>query len=152
MICFINGQVCSHQTAITIYCLLTKENNFCFLFSANNRRCCFPLIPFSVYIYILKLQQKYIYIERDRYAAISKGKWKTMRFSFIHPFTIASSCKQKFIFCPFVSASYRNHAKLIDQGCCYIQLSLFLIGICSFNFSSSLVYRKGRTFQMFFAR
>jgi hypothetical protein len=96
---------------ITIYRWSTKKNKllfsisifskqmegcrFSFLFSANKGR--FLLVPFFIYIYIMKWN--YIYI----YAAISNRKQrKETHVIFHNPFAVCSSCKLKFVVCPFV--------------------------------------------------
>jgi hypothetical protein len=62
---------------------------------AANKRCCYPNIYISIYPYIYI----YIYI----YAAVSNGKWKMEAHAiFLNPMTFCSSCKRKFVVCPFV--------------------------------------------------
>ncbi len=102
------------QTSITVYRLWTKENQLQISICRKQTEVCrfrFPKMPFSVssifcqcvsvrtgtYSYL------YLYLYFYLYAAVSNGKWKTeAQATFLNPLTICSSCKRKFVVCPFV--------------------------------------------------
>jgi hypothetical protein len=88
------GTLLKKQSPITVYSLLTKKNklpfsvsvcgkqtevcHFCYWFAANNEKL-------------------------HTYTQISNAKQKTeSQAIFLNPFTVCSSCKRKFVVCPFV--------------------------------------------------
>ncbi len=91
------------QSSITVYCLPTKENNLSFSIfrlQQTNQSCCFPLVSFSIYVFICIY---YIYIQIYIYTTISNGKPKTgAQVIFLDLFTVCSLCKWKFVICPFI--------------------------------------------------
>jgi hypothetical protein len=58
----------------------------------------------------------YVYIYVYKYTTVSNGKWKTQGLViFLNPFTVYSSCKRKFVVCPFVDEETKG-SHLVANG------------------------------------
>ncbi len=124
-----SAHLLQQQTSITVYRLTTKENklSFCFLFAENKWKTTVSVfriyiymdkywngsiysiyiyisISLFVYIYVMYMyMDMYMYIYKYIYAAVSNGKQKNRSpVIFLNPFTVCSSCRRKFVVCPFV--------------------------------------------------
>ncbi len=122
------------RSSITVYCKPTKENifHFQFPFAANKRKfavsvcplqqtngsCCFPLVlfslvPFSVYIYLYRKTELYIYIHRWA-LLLNSNHWL--------PFIVCRLRKTNFRF-PFLFAA--NKQKFLNGSCRFLLVPFF---------------------------
>ncbi len=119
------ARLLKQQSSITIYRFPTKEKKLPLLFpfvanrsfsvsvfrlQQTKKSCRFLLVPFTEYLYIFCRFNIYIYIYL--YENRTDGKRQLLyvcciwemeaQVVFLNPFSICSSCKRKFVVCPFV--------------------------------------------------